>query len=67
MPKPGPLFDNNLPGTLQTQINQSAAVAEPSGPSLLTALQEQLGLTVQSTTAPVDTIVIEHIEKPTEN
>lgn len=47
------------------QINQSATAAEPS--PFLTALQEQLGLTVQSTTAQVDTIVIEHIEKPTEN
>jgi uncharacterized protein (TIGR03435 family) len=47
------------------QINQGATAAEPS--PFLTALQEQLGLTMQSTTAPVDTIVIEHIEKPTEN
>jgi bla regulator protein blaR1 len=49
------------------QSNHSAAPSEPSGPSLFTALREQLGLTVQSTTVPVDTIVIEHIEQPTEN
>jgi len=41
-----------------------AAPSKPSGPSLFTALQEQLGLKVQSTTAPVDIIVIQHIENP---
>ena len=46
------------------QRNHSAARSEPSGPSLLTALREQLGLNVQPTTAPVDTIAIEHIENP---
>jgi len=35
---------------------------KPSGPSLFTALQKQLGLTVKSTTAPVGIIVIQHIE-----
>lgn len=49
------------------QRNRSAAPSKLSGPSLFTALREQLGLKVQSTTAPVDTIVIEHIENPTEN
>jgi uncharacterized protein (TIGR03435 family) len=37
------------------------------GPSLFTALQEQLGLRLESATAPFDTIEIEHAEKPTEN
>jgi len=49
------------------QRNQSAAPSEPSGPSLLAALQEQLGLRVVSGQAPVDVIVIEHIERPSEN
>jgi uncharacterized protein (TIGR03435 family) len=42
--------------------NRSAAPSE--SPSLFTALREQLGLKVQSGTAPVDTIVIQHIETP---
>ena len=50
-----------------SQRNQSAAPSEPSGPSLLAALRQQLGLKVQSTTAPVDTIVIQQIENPAEN
>lgn len=41
--------------------------SKPYGPSFFTALREQLGLRLEPSTAPVDTIVIEHIEKPTEN
>ena len=36
-------------------------------PSLATALQEQVGLRLDSVKAPVDTIVVDHIEMPTEN
>jgi bla regulator protein blaR1 len=49
------------------QSADSAPSSESSGPSLFTALREQLGLRLESTKAPVDTIAIEHIERPTEN
>jgi uncharacterized protein (TIGR03435 family) len=36
-------------------------------PSLYTAVQEQLGLKLESTRAPDDVIVIDHVEKPSPN
>jgi bla regulator protein blaR1 len=50
-----------------SQSGNSAAPSKSSGPSLFTALQEQLGLAVQPTTAPVSAIVIQHIENPAKN
>jgi uncharacterized protein (TIGR03435 family) len=39
----------------------------PDGPSIFTALQEQPGLKLESGKAPVDAIVIDHIERPSAN
>lgn len=37
------------------------------GPSIFAALQEQLGLRLETRRAPVDVLVIDHVEKPTAN
>ena len=46
--------------------NSDPAPANP-GPTLLEALKDQLGLKLQSTTAPFDTLIVDHIEEPSQN
>lgn len=43
------------------------AQTDAGGESIFTALQDQLGLKLDQTKTPVDTITIEHIEEPSEN
>jgi uncharacterized protein (TIGR03435 family) len=42
----------------------SPPLPEPEGPGLETALREQLGLKLESTTGPVDVLVVESAERP---
>src|SRR5262249_48060089 len=44
-----------------------AAASDPSGPSLFTAVQEQLGLKLEAKKAPVDLFTIDRAEKASEN
>jgi uncharacterized protein (TIGR03435 family) len=39
----------------------------PQGPSIFSAVQEQLGLKLESTKAAVEFLVVEHVERPAEN
>ena len=43
-----------------------AAAADP-GPSIFTALEAQLGLKLEKTTGPAEYLVIESVERPSEN
>ena len=68
-------FDFTLTWTPDDSQFRGFGAREPPAPSpdanappgLFTAIQEQLGLRLESTKAPVDVLVIERIERPSEN
>lgn len=60
----GPAYDLKLEWSPDEDV--SAPVAS-SGPSIFTALQEQLGLRLEAGKAPVDILVVDYAEKPAAN
>jgi uncharacterized protein (TIGR03435 family) len=50
-----------------SQSSASAPPVDTAGPNLFTALQDQLGLKLESRKAPAETIAIARIEKPSDN
>jgi len=55
-------------GTYDIQLEWARSdVADAQGPSIYSALEEQLGLKLTTAKGQVDTVVIDRIEKPSEN
>ena len=54
-----------LAGGYDIDLTWAADQATDPGPSLFTALQEQLGLRLESTRRATEVLVIDHVERPT--
>jgi uncharacterized protein (TIGR03435 family) len=61
------LFDVSLEWTPEDGRPQPEGSASPTGPSIYTAIKEQLGLRLEPRTAPLEYVVIEHAARPSEN
>jgi uncharacterized protein (TIGR03435 family) len=59
-----PMFKGTESGQ---QNNDSGRSADSSGPSIFTAIQEQLGLKLESQKGSAEMLVIDHVDKPSEN
>ncbi|MGE0447733.1 MAG: TIGR03435 family protein, partial [Vicinamibacterales bacterium] len=61
-----PDFMANLPaGAAGAPTTIFGQAIDPNGPSLATAIQEQLGLKLEATKAPVEVLVIDSVSRPT--
>jgi bla regulator protein blaR1 len=61
---------NWTPSDAQPPVGADGAPGSPadtSAPSLFTAVQEQLGLKLEPQKAPIDVVVVDHIDPPTAN
>ncbi len=52
---------------LKWSMDPSRGPSSPEAPSLYTAIQEQLGLRLRAQKMPFEVLVIDHVERPTEN
>jgi bla regulator protein BlaR1 len=59
--------DPGQPAAMPANGPDAPPPPDPNGPSIFTALQEQLGLRLESQKGPVEMLVIDKVEKPSEN
>ena len=63
----GVIDKTGLEGLYKVNLAFSTDPLQYSDPDLQTALQKQLGLKLEPQRAPVEILVIDHAEKPTQN
>lgn len=56
-----------LAGKFDVTLKWSPDINDPTGVGLVTAMEEQLGLKLESTKAPVDVLVVDSVQKPSQN
>jgi uncharacterized protein (TIGR03435 family) len=56
-----------LTGEYEIELTWAPDDQPDAGPSIFTAVQEQLGLKLEPAKAPLDVVVIDHLERPSEN
>jgi uncharacterized protein (TIGR03435 family) len=56
-----------MKGAADSDSEGASGGAESAGPSLFTAVQQQLGLKLDSAKEPVECLIIDHAERPSEN
>jgi bla regulator protein blaR1 len=63
-----PVIDKTgLAGNFNFKVAFATDLADPDGPSVFTAFEEQLGLKLDSQKGPVEVVVIDGVEKASEN
>lgn len=60
-------YTRDLPPGIRDGALLNGEVIDTSGPTIFMALKQQLGLKLESQKGPVETLVIDHVEKATEN
>ena len=63
-----PVIDNTgLEGSYDCEASWSREGSDGQGPSFFTAIQEQMGLKLEPAKGPVEVLLIDHIQPPSEN
>jgi uncharacterized protein (TIGR03435 family) len=56
-----------VPDSSDTRGSASTFQPDPTGPAFLDALRDQLGVKLERKTGPVESIIVDHIEQPSDN